>query len=238
MLYEWDNLPYNKLTELNYSHHSNETLVFFADVNLLNETLKLEQKRCLSDDEMERYQRFKIPQFANNFFLFHTLKRQILGAILGIEPARVQFSVTKYGKPYLTNSTPDLRINYSHSSHYFALAASQVEVGIDIESHEKVILDCLTIAKRYLMNSDYESLQMIQDTKQRSREFYAVWNRYESTAKLLGINLADVLHHEHSHIADNVRIIPFSFPPETQFGTGALAVNKNDNSMLKFLRIC
>ena len=76
------------------------------------------RRAILSEEEHERHRRFSAASQADSWLVAHVARRMIFGRLLGMEPARLGFSVTGHpggaadGKPWCTNA-PQIDHNLS-----------------------------------------------------------------------------------------------------------------------------
>lgn len=95
----------------------------------------------LSDDELERAQRFLRQEDTERFVAARASLRTVLGRYVGVEPSELGFGYGKFGKPYLEQKVAGetLCFNISHSQSWAAIAVChQVSVGIDIEFGSRI----------------------------------------------------------------------------------------------------
>jgi hypothetical protein len=116
--------------------------------------------------------------------------REILGSHLGESAAAVKMTIDDGGKPRLASSSPPLSFNLSHSAGLalVAVAAGEVEVGIDVELL-RPRRDLVRLAERWLAREDAEAVARAPAGR-REGVFYAAWTRHEARAKCTGAGLA------------------------------------------------
>lgn len=107
---------------------------------------------------------------------------------------------TEFGKPYLRDY-PKLSFNYSHSQHYFALAASHSvqQVGVDIEElNRKIRFEAL--AAHAFHPNEYQRWKHLGED---SEYWFKVWTTKEAVLKASGlgirINLNELNTQVHPH---------------------------------------
>jgi 4'-phosphopantetheinyl transferase len=145
----------------------------------------------LSQDERKRAERFKIDQPRRQFVFAHHCLRQLLGAVLGVEPRSLIFGSRANGKPCLAPST-DLRFNLSHSGRLVAIALTRGrEVGVDIEWMHP-LADWRQLAGRIFSPREQETLFALPESQQ-SAAFFNGWTRKEAWLKATGEGLTDAL---------------------------------------------
>ncbi len=85
------------------------------------------------------------------------------------------FEANEHGKLRLTNSP--LFFNLSHSGEYTAVAVSEKEIGLDIETHTA---------------RSYPAINNRLSEREKEEDFYKVWTAKEAYIKYLGTSL---MHH-------------------------------------------
>lgn len=116
------------------------------------------------------------------------------GAIAGHPgyPLDLSYEYGSMGKPRLSGYP--LHFNLSHSGDYVLCAASDREIGVDIQKLQT--LDELGLARRYFTSGEYEILQGLGDDRERSRLFFRLWTRKEAYGKLTGEGITQTLGQE------------------------------------------
>src|SRR5690349_16657114 len=90
----------------------------------------------LTDDELERANRFSFEIDRQRFIAARGTLRSILSRYITISPGHLRFDYSQYGKPSLAPefSSALLRFNLSHSGSMAVYAITRnMEVGIDVE---------------------------------------------------------------------------------------------------------
>ncbi len=150
----------------------------------------------LSPDEQARASRPERPQLARRYVARCVLVRHVLGRLVGVAPAAVEFSLGPFGKPALAPGgaaprapgdaeRPRLNFNLSHSENVLALAVSfQREVGVDVECvrHD---FDYLQLANDQFAPVVVRHLRRLPPSE-RAVAFYRAWTRREALAKAAG----------------------------------------------------
>ncbi len=86
----------------------------------------------LSDDEIQTASRYVFEKDRHRFVRCRLALRKILGCYLGVHATAVEFSYSKYGKPFVDGSP--VRFNISHSRDIALIAVTMGhEIGVDIE---------------------------------------------------------------------------------------------------------
>lgn len=146
---------------------------------------------CLSLDEIERANKFKIESVRNTYVLAHAFLRKKLADELGVKPPDVPIVIDKYGKPYLESNT--LSFNISHTRKSFAIViARKLSVGIDIEEIKENI-DFRTVMESYYHENEINAIKNAIP-EEKIELFYKFWTRKEAFLKAIGIGLVNSLN--------------------------------------------
>jgi 4'-phosphopantetheinyl transferase len=144
----------------------------------------------LSDDEQQRAERFRFRKDRQQYVVTRGILRSMLGRYLQIDPARLHFQYSTYGKPQLTRDCGGGKIsfNLSHSKDLalFAIARGR-NVGVDVE-HLRSDLPIQELAERFFSPRETEMLNSLPD-ELRFQAFYTCWTRKESYLKARGEGL-------------------------------------------------
>ncbi len=152
----------------------------------------------LSEQELERAQRFTSADQALAFIRAHAALRRILSRYCKQEPRQLQFSISPHGRPELAPRTTidpvtQLTFNLSHSGSRALLAVSLGSMlGVDIEQ-VRLVRDPEALAMRHFTASERAALPEPQDTR-FTQAFLRIWTRKEAILKStgLGLNVAPV----------------------------------------------
>jgi len=148
-------------------------------------------RRILIEEERDRADRFHFERDRNHFIVARGTLRKTLSRYTGIEPDRLRFCYTKYGKPDLIEEQrrDGLRFNLSHS-HGKALIAVTLgrEVGVDLEWIRPGIAD-EGIAERFFSAQEVASLHSLEKHLQ-DEAFFNCWTRKEAYIKAIGEGLS------------------------------------------------
>lgn len=118
--------------------------------------------------------------------LSHAALRMVAGAVLGVDPAALAWTVGTHGKPEL----PGLHVNLSHSGGLAMVAVcAQGRVGVDVQ---QIVpgLDVLGMAERYFPADEAAHVGSGQGSGER---FAALWSRKEALVKAAGGRLTQAL---------------------------------------------
>ena len=144
--------------------------------------------KILDKSEIERAEKMS----GNNkvsFIITRGLLRMILSTYSGVAPDKIKFFYGPYGKPYLSDYSPTLQFNVSHSNSLsvYAITFDQ-EVGVDVE---KVASDfnIFSIAENFLSPYEYKQVSKLSELEQTYAS-YNIWSKKEAIVKALGLGLS------------------------------------------------
>jgi 4'-phosphopantetheinyl transferase len=152
-------------------------------------------RETLAEDEKERARRFHFERDRRHFIAARGILRRILGQYLNVEPRRLSFKYTSYGKPFLAsdNGGAELNFNVSHSGELALYAFSRRrELGVDIEKIRPDI-EHRSIASRFFSEQEIDTLCRLPATQQQ-QAFFLCWTRKEAYIKGIGEGLSLPLH--------------------------------------------
>ena len=162
-------------------------VIIFVDVPALTSDEFDALLPMTTQEKRDRIKRFRFFQDARNTLIGDILARIEICRILGLSNRQLEFSVNKYGKPYLINS-PHVHFNISHSGYYIALVLADKPVGIDIELIKDIELN---IYERFFA-ADEATYIMYPDSQSLQR-FFEIWTKKESRIKWEGKGLSKPL---------------------------------------------
>ena len=147
-------------------------------------------------DEVERARaaRFVRARDRRRFARCRAALREILGRLLGEQPASLQFRAVARGKPELdladlADGGPPLRFNVSHSSNLAVIAVCRRhELGIDLEQI-RPISEAERIVASFFSEAEQAEFATI-DALARPMAFVRGWTRKEAILKGLGVGIA------------------------------------------------
>jgi 4'-phosphopantetheinyl transferase len=149
-----------------------------------------EYERFITQEELDRSNKFKFPQGKERYILSKAWTREYISEILDIDPKSIKFEKTENGKPYLSEYK-DVYFNISHSEDYFAIVVNEdQDVGIDIEKIRfSENLDKL--AEKAFGPKEIAKLREISDVDEKNNLFFHFWTRREAVIKCLSKKMAD-----------------------------------------------
>ncbi len=150
-----------------------------------------EWEPLLTEDELQRAQRFYFERDRHRFIMCRGGLRTILAKYCQCDPRELRFDYGPHGKPILLAPLLDesLYFNVSHS-HDLALIGLQAghELGVDVE-HVREIHEMERIAQRYFTPREQAMLQQMPPS-QRTLGFLRAWTRKEAMLKAIGVGLS------------------------------------------------
>jgi 4'-phosphopantetheinyl transferase len=146
--------------------------------------------RLLAPDECDRANRFHFKKDRDLYVSARGLLRTLLGRYLHVEPGRLRFRYSNFGKPSLVDAGGmPLRFNVAHSGDQilFAFALAR-ETGVDVE---RVRDDFATneIASHYFSRQEVATLKALP-TDLRVESFFRCWTLKEAYVKARGEGLS------------------------------------------------
>lgn len=146
----------------------------------------------LSPDEKQRAAKFHYPEDRDHFINARGVLRRLLGQYLGISPAEVTFTYTKFGKPDLAIET-QLKFNISHAGGYGLFGfTSGAPLGVDLEETDDSI-EVQRLASRFFSPPEAAAVLALSPND-RPAAFFRTWTRKEAFIKAHGEGLSLPLH--------------------------------------------
>ncbi len=144
--------------------------------------------QTLQPAELERLQRFRLPQDADRFLLGRGLLRRWLAQLLGCSATDFSFSLLAHGKPVLLGAP---HFNLSHSGDLILLGLHRHRsVGVDLE-RDRARFDWQPIARRYFSEAVRQRLEHDHPDETLQRQaFLLEWCRLEARLKADGCGLS------------------------------------------------
>jgi 4'-phosphopantetheinyl transferase len=186
-------MSYSKLSAPLWSLPPKTLLLGDNEVHVWRASLELPSSRVqrlqgnLSEEELERAERFHFQRHRSHFISARGLLRTILGRYLKIEPRRLRFRYGPKGKPGLAGDTSrgGLRFNVSHSHNLALYAVTHGrQIGVDVE-RIRPDLAGEKIAERFFSPREAATLRELPAEMQQEA-FYTCWTRKEAYLKAVG----------------------------------------------------
>ena len=168
----------------------NEVHVWRAQLELpLSQVQRL--RGILTDDEVDRANRFSFEIDRRRFIAARGALRSVLSRYITIDPSHLRFYYNPYGKPFLAPEFSSYVINFnlSHSSSMAVYAITRnMEIGVDVE-RIRSDFEYEEIAKRFFSVNEVAVLRTIPAEK-KLEAFYNCWTRKEAYIKARGKGLS------------------------------------------------
>lgn len=168
----------------------NEVHVWRAQLELpLSQVQEL--RGILTDDELDRANRFSFDVDWQRFIAARGTLRSILSRYIAIYPSHLRFHYNEYGKPFLAPefSAYLLNFNLSHSGSMALYAITRnMEIGVDVE-RVRSNFEYDEIAERFFSATEVAILRTIP-TEKKLEAFYNCWTRKEAYIKAHGEGLS------------------------------------------------
>jgi 4'-phosphopantetheinyl transferase len=146
----------------------------------------------LSNDEIERADRFRTAQLRSRFIAGRSILRLALGKYLRIEPSAVAIRYEARGKPALDGIESGLQFNLTHSDGSAVCAvARQHLIGVDIE-RLRPIEKSEALVRRFFSSGEQDEFAGIA-VGLRDEAFLRGWTRKEAYLKALGLGITSAL---------------------------------------------
>ena len=213
--------------------------VFYAPLDVPAKRLD-ELAQSLSEDEWQRAERFHLERDYRRFVAGRGTLREILAALLDMNPASLMFSYCEFGKPRIAApaAARSLHFNLAHSDSIAVYAIAKHELGVDVE-RIRAMDDADQIASRFFSQREKNCLLALP-AEQRTEAFFNCWTRKEAYLKAIGSGLDDCLDQIEVSLApgeaaellgvpdDSQPWFLHSLVPAAEF-VGALAIQPEDS---------
>lgn len=162
--------------------------VWVADLSRVPDRLG----QLLSDAERKRASRLRDTSASRRWVASRAVLRDLLGRVVGTDPASLRFDLGAHGKPYLQclqSGAPMFNMSHSGGLAVYALSRGP-EVGVDIEMLDRGQRQGkeLAIAQRMLGVEVAERLRCLPEDR-LGEEFLKAWVAHEALVKCLGHGL-------------------------------------------------
>ena len=173
---------------------SNVISLFGTDINQWSGRFEIEQmKEILSDEEIERGNRFQFDQLRERFLWSRIFLRQVISVVTGVDAREIRFSGGFNGKPFLESSGgTDGNFSFSRSGRFAVCCFTTVlRVGVDVEIL-KDIDNLSSMARNIFVDKQYAQWDALPE-QQKQTAFYRAWTRKEAVAKIDGRGISNGL---------------------------------------------
>ena len=146
-------------------------------------------REMLCEEELVRAERFRFPFLRRRFVAGRGALRAILAEYLSVEPQKLTFSYSAYGKPSLLNTSGNIQFNVSHSNDLMVAAiCREWPIGVDIEKEEPRF-HAMDIAAKYFCRRERD--EIARRCGQASlRAFFQFWTAKEAVLKATSLGLS------------------------------------------------
>lgn len=162
----------------------------------------------LSPAELARAERFHFAADRTSYIAAHALKRVVLAAKLGVEPAEIEFQTNRYEKPFVISPTPiHVSFNISHTRGMVCLSIGPLgELGTDVEPRSRSLTDGLL--QRIATGRELTFLKSLPIEERAMRQIQ-LWTLKEAYVKAKGTGLSTPL--------ESISIVSFDDPIQVDF---------------------
>jgi 4'-phosphopantetheinyl transferase len=143
---------------------------------------------CLSAEERERADRYKIRKPRHQFVTGRGLLRRILGSCLSVPPHEVPIAYTGAGKPILGCGT--LHFNVTHTDQIALIAIAGRPVGIDVEQVRN-LANPDGLVQRFFSAAECASYRTLPPELQ-PQGFFRAWTCKEALIKAVGLSVTNL----------------------------------------------
>lgn len=185
----WVKAETNQYVVFDFSLAPLDVHIWYADLDV--DSGEIEQyAQLLAPEERVRAEKFFFARDRNRFLVAHGILREILGRYLDVEPRRIRFATSIYGKPTLAGplEKKGITFNLSHCQNRVAYGlAMDRAIGVDIEKIHSFAEMCY-IASRYFSATEKKNLERLPPAA-RPALFFKYWTIREALGKATGHGL-------------------------------------------------
>jgi 4'-phosphopantetheinyl transferase len=151
----------------------------------------------LDADERARHARFHFQRDRDRFVVGHAVMRLLLAHYGVRAPTALEFTVGKFGKPFLVNAARTLEFNMSDSGDIVLAAVSAgCAVGVDVEVWSSDMPDDeLTLTGETAFSAPEQAALAHAAPPDRRSVFFTTWSRKEAYLKATGDGVTLGLDH-------------------------------------------
>jgi len=143
--------------------------------------------RLLSEEEIQRANRFHFPAHRIRFIVAHRSLRQILSRYTDVPAEKLEFGKGPHHKPFLDFPAGALQFNLSHTDTHVLIAVTRsAALGVDIEAIRSDVDP--GIPARFFTDSERILLEKLPESA-RIPAFFRLWTGKEAVLKMTGKGL-------------------------------------------------
>jgi 4'-phosphopantetheinyl transferase len=154
--------------------------------------LLAEYRTLLSEEELEKQQRFHFERDRHRYLITRAMVRTVLSKYAEVEPREWRFDVNPYGKPSISaehERARGIEFNVSHTDGLVVMGVARGRaIGVDVENVRTRRAD-IEIADRYFAAAEVAALRALRGERQHQR-FFEYWTLKESYIKARGMGLS------------------------------------------------
>lgn len=172
--------------DFGYLLNSKKICVLWRRVSDMDDDIRSYWRSLLDQSEREKAHAFRFSEDRDSYLAAHSLLRQSLSTLTGIDPRSLFFSKGPLGKPELLDQSlsQSLRINLSHTRGMVAVAISPgFNVGVDVEPLSQVVESGFG---SYVLASEEVSELSKVPAQRYSQELISLWTIKEALIKASG----------------------------------------------------
>jgi 4'-phosphopantetheinyl transferase len=141
---------------------------------------------CLTPDERQRAERYKVEKARHEFVTGRGLLRRILGRRLGLDAQAVPLTYTGAGKPVL--AAGEVHFNVTHTAGLALIALAERPVGIDVE-RVRLVENPDGLVERFFSAAECEAFRGLP-TDLRFAGFFRGWTCKEAVIKAAALSVS------------------------------------------------
>lgn len=148
----------------------------------------------LSDEEVERVNKFITVRDSVRYITAHDFLRKVLSRYLGVAPSAIRFSKGLHGKPCLEQpASPPLYFNLSYRDTLFLLGISNMStMGVDVEKTREVD-DIEAFSSQYFSVSERKKIRTAAARPDQLAMLFSFWTMKEAVLKALATGIIGAL---------------------------------------------
>lgn len=165
--------------------------VWAVDLAMVDESAVQDCRILLSEEELDRAQRFRFERDRRAFLVSHALLRTTLTWVVpDVRPQDWSFATAPKGRPEIDQPgvVPWLRFNTSHTIGLVAcVVTTEIDCGVDVEAITP-LPDLKLLARQVLAPSERAHIDALPDNE-RLCDFFRLWTLKEAYAKARGLGV-------------------------------------------------